>query len=217
VVSSLVRPFGKPFRVTPKGSGNESNQFDRYSFAWIASMITVTVFGLLVNIVPETSHVQGQFSPVAAWWSGINIVVLLIASLICFEKPRRLFHAFKLDEPAIVDDVPGQIVSLALDKAVVAVPTMARFQSKSVVLKLPGFAPFKSELRQVTQRRRTISRSGDKQSYYLHLHFELSDSARDSMIVKLYTGQYSQDIRDIDKVAVSLNLLLRSFGRTRTL
>jgi len=203
--------------VTPKGSGNESNQFDRYSFTWIASMITVTVLGLLVNIVPETSRVQGQFSPVAAWWSGINIVVLLIASLICFEKPRRLFHAFKLDEPAVVDDIPGQIVSLALDKAVVAVPTMARFQSKSVVLKLPGFAPFKSELRQVTQRRRSISRSGDKQSYYLHLHFELGGSAHDSMIVKLYTGQYSQDIRDIDKVAVSLNLLLRSFGRTRTL
>lgn len=217
VVSSLVRPFGKPFRVTPKGSGNESNQFDRYSFAWIASIIMITVLGLLVNIVPETAHVQGQFSPVAAWWSGINIVVLLIASLICFEKPRRLFHAFKLDEPAIVDDVPGQIVSLALDKAVVAVPTMSRFQSKSVVLKLPGFAPFKSELRLVTQRRRSISRGGDKQSYYLHLYFELIGSARDSMIVKLYTGQYSQDIRDIDKVAVSLNLLLRSFGRTRTL
>jgi|GEM_PF-6624353 len=124
---------------------------------------------------------------------------------------------YLLDEPAIVDDVPGQIVSLALDKAVVAVPTMSRFQSKSVVLKLPGFAPFKSELRLVTQRRRSISRGGDKQSYYLHLYFELIGSARDSMIVKLYTGQYSQDIRDIDKVAVSLNLLLRSFGRTRTL
>ncbi|PDT10418.1 glycosyltransferase [Rhizobium sp. M1] len=217
VVSSLVRPFGKPFRVTPKGSGNELNQFDRYSFTWIACMITVTVLGLLVNVVPETSHVQGQFSPVAAWWSGINIVVLLIASLICFEKPRRLFHAFKLDEPAVVDDVPGQVVSLALDKAVVAVPTMARFQSKSVMLKLPGFAPFEAELGQVTQRRRSVSRSGDKQAYYLHLYFELSGAARDSMIVKLYTGQYSRDIRDIDKVAVSLNLLLRSFGRTRTL
>ncbi|EJC83822.1 glycosyl transferase [Rhizobium leguminosarum bv. trifolii WSM2297] len=217
VVSSLVRPFGKAFRVTPKGSGNESNQFDRYSFTWIASVVTITVLGLLVNVVPETSHVQGQFSPVAAWWSGINIVVLLIASLICFEKPRRLFHAFKLDEPAVVDDVSGQIVSLALDKAVVAVPTMARFQSKSVMLKLPGFAPFKAELGQVTQRGRSVSRSGDKQAYYLHLYFELSGAARDSMIVKLYTGQYSRDIRDIDKVAVSLNLLLRSFGRTRTL
>ncbi|WP_311043877.1 glycosyltransferase family 2 protein [Rhizobium lentis] len=217
VVSSLVRPFGKPFRVTPKGSGNELNQFDRYSFAWIASLIAITVLGLLVNVVPETSHVQGQFSPVAAWWSGINIVVLLIASLICFEKPRRLFHAFKLDEPAVVDDVPGQVVSLALDKAVVAVPTTVRFQSKSVMLKLPGFAPFKAELGQVTQRRKSVSRSGDKQAYYLHLYFELSGSARDRLIVKLYTGQYSRDIRDIDKVAVSLNLLLRSFGRTRTL
>lgn len=37
------------------------------------------------------------------------------------------------------------------------------------------------------------------------------------MIVKLYTGRYSQDVRDIDKVAVSINLLLRTFGRTRTL
>jgi cellulose synthase (UDP-forming) len=42
VVSSLVRPFGKPFRVTPKGSSNEANQFDRYSFAWIAGLITIT-------------------------------------------------------------------------------------------------------------------------------------------------------------------------------
>ncbi len=36
------------------------------------------------------------------------------------------------------------------------------------------------------------------------------------MIVKLYTGRYSQDIPDIDKIAVSVDLLLRAFGRTRT-
>lgn len=217
VVSSLVRPFGKPFRVTPKGSGNEANQFDRYSFAWIAGLITITAIGLLINIVPETSNVQGQFSPIAALWAGINIVVLVIASLICFEKPRRLFHAFRLEEAATVDDVPGQVVSLALDKAVVAVPPKTRFQSSSVLLKLDGFAPFPTELKQVTQRRRSISRGGDRQAYYLHLHFELGAADRDRMIVKLYTGDYSQDIRDIDKVAVSVNLLLRSFGRTRTL
>jgi cellulose synthase (UDP-forming) len=216
-VSSLVRPFGKPFKVTPKGSSNEANQFDRYSFAWIAGLITITTIGLLINIVPETTNVQGQFSPIAALWAGINIIVLVIASLICFEKPRRLFHAFRLEEDVTVDDVPGQVVSLALDKAVVAVSPEARFQSSSVLLKLNGFAPFKTELKRVTQRRRSISRGGDRQAYYLHLHFELSAVDRDGMIVKLYTGQYSQDIRDIDKVAVSVNLLLRSFGRTRTL
>jgi len=37
-----------------------------------------------------------------------------------------------------------------------------------------------------------ISRTGDKQSYYLHLHFELDGQARDKLIVKLYTGPYSR-------------------------
>ncbi|MDK4717611.1 hypothetical protein, partial [Rhizobium sp. CNPSo 4039] len=60
------------------------------------------------------------------------------------------------------------------------------------------------------------SRGGDRQAYYLHLHFELEGAIRDQMIVKLYTGDYSRDIPELDKVAVSVNLLLRSFGRTRT-
>lgn len=217
VISSVVRPFGKPFRVTPKGSGNEAIGYDGYSLAWIAVLILATAIGLVINIVPETSHVEAQFSPIAACWSGINIVVLAIASLICFEKPRRLFDAFKLDEAVHVDGVPGRMVSLALDKAVVAVPPETRFASADVTLSLEGFSPFKTELRMVTQRRRSIARLGDKEAFYLHLHFDLSGSARDKMIVKLYTGRYSQDVRDIDKVAVSINLLLRTFGRTRTL
>ncbi|OEC96908.1 glycosyltransferase [Rhizobium sp. YK2] len=216
VVSSLIKPFGKPFRVTPKGSGNQANQFDKYTFAWIAALITITALGLIIDIVPETAQIQAQFSPIAAFWAGINIVVLVIASLICFEKPQRLFHAFKLDEPASVDDVPGRLVSLALDKAVVAVPVNSRFESKFVSLHLEGFAPFEAELKQVTQRGRSVNRRGDRQAYYLHLHFDLEGPIRDQMIVKLYTGDYSQDIRGIDKVAVSVNLLLRSFGRTRT-
>ena len=217
VISSVVRPFGKPFRVTPKGSGNEAIGFDGYSLAWIAALIVATAIGLVINIVPETSHIEAQFSPIAVCWSGINILVLAIASLICFEKPRRLFDAFKLDEAVHVDGVSGRIVSLALDKAVVAVPPETRFTSADVTLSLEGFSPFKTELRTVTQRRRSIARLGDKEAFYLHLFFDLSGSPRDKMIVKLYTGRYSQDVRDIDKVAVSINLLLRTFGRTRTL
>ncbi|WVT76840.1 glycosyltransferase (plasmid) [Sinorhizobium chiapasense] len=216
VVSSIVRPFGKPFKVTPKGTGNEANAFDAYTFTWIAGFITVTALGLLINIVPETARIQGSFSVIGAFWSGINIVVLVIASLICFEKPRRLFQAFKLDEPASVDGTPGRVVSLSLDKAVVAVPTEARFQSTAVTLRLDGFKPLQAELRQVTQRGGDITRSKDKRRYYLHLHYDLEGGERDRMIVKLYTGRYSQDIPDIDKVAVSVNLLLRAFGRTRT-
>ncbi|UTY45972.1 glycosyltransferase [Sinorhizobium fredii] len=216
VLSSLVRPFGKPFKVTPKGSGNEENLFDAYTFIWIAAFIVVTAAGLLINIVPETAHIEGSFSTVAALWSGINIVVLVIASLICFEKPRRLLQSFKLDEAAEVDGGAARLVSLSLDKAVVAVPTETRFKSTRVTLNLDGFPPLQTELKQVTQRRGDISRSGDRRRYYLHLHFDLRGFERDKMIIKLYTGNYSQDVADIDKVAVSVNLLLRAFGRTRT-
>ncbi|MGF6255069.1 glycosyltransferase [Ensifer sp. LBL] len=216
VLSSLVRPFGKPFKVTPKGTGNEANSFDAYTFTWIAAFIAVTALGLLINLVPETAQVQGAFSAIGAVWSGINIVVLVIASLICFEKPRRLFQAFKLDEPANVDGTPGRVVSLSLDKAVVAVPPEVRFESAQVTLRLDGFEPLQADLRQVTQRRGDISRIGDKRRFYLHLYYDLDGKERDRMIVKLYTGRYSQDIPDIDKVAVSVNLLLRAFGRTRT-
>ncbi|PDT49828.1 glycosyltransferase [Sinorhizobium fredii] len=216
VLSSLLRPFGKPFKVTPKGSGNEENLFDAYTFIWIAAFIVVTAAGLLINIVPETAHIEGSFSTVAALWSGINIVVLVIASLICFEKPRRLLQSFKLDEAAEVDGGAARLVSLSLDKAVVAVPTETRFKSTRVTLNLDGFPPLQTELKQVTQRRGDISRSGDRRRYYLHLHFDLRGFERDKMIIKLYTGNYSQDVADIDKVAVSVNLLLRAFGRTRT-
>ncbi|MCA1490676.1 hypothetical protein I6F11_07050 [Ensifer sp. NBAIM29] len=129
VISSLVRPFGKPFKVTPKGSGNEENVFDAYTFTWIADFIIVTAVGLVINIVPETARIEGAFSVIAALWAGINIVVLVIASLICFEKPRRLFQAFKLDESVSVDGSRGRLVSLSLEKAVVAVPTETRFKS----------------------------------------------------------------------------------------
>ena len=216
VISSLVRPFGKPFKVTPKGSGNEEGVFDAYTFAWIAGFIVVTALGIVINIVPETTRIQGAFSPIAALWAGINIMVLVIASLICFEKPRRLFQAFKLDESANVDGSPGRLVSLSLEKAVVAVPVETRFQSTRVRLILDGFETIEAELRQATQRRGDISRQGDMRRFYLHLHFDLHGAERNKMIVKLYTGRYSQDIPDIDKVAVSVNLLLRAFGRTRT-
>jgi hypothetical protein len=47
---------------------------------------------------------------IAALWAGIDIIVLVIASLICFEKPRRLIQAFKLDEAASVDGSAGRLI-----------------------------------------------------------------------------------------------------------
>lgn len=217
VLSSIVRPFGKPFQVTPKGSGNEENLFDAYSFAWIAALVGLTATGLLINIVPEWRQItDGRFSVVAFWWAGLNILVLMIAALACFERPRRLLDAFRTREAAVLDgEILGEAVSLALDKAVIAVPVGTRFTSSVIAVEVGDVPVFTGEIRSITRRRKRLGRARDTRYHYLHVHFDLTGEARDAMIRKLYTGAYSQDVADIDKSALSWGLFSRAFGPSR--
>lgn len=219
VISSIVRPFGKPFKVTLKGSGNEEGTFDAYSFTWIAVLIGLTVLGLVINIVPEWQRIaDGRFSVVAFWWAGLNVLVLLIAALACFERPRRLLDAFRTREAALLDgEVAGEAVSIALDKAVVAVPVGTRFASIDVSVKIADVPDFYGQIRNITRRRLRMGRRGDNRYHYLHIHYDLAGKARDCMIRKLYTGSYSQDVAEIDKSALSWGLMTRAFGPTRAI
>jgi cellulose synthase/poly-beta-1,6-N-acetylglucosamine synthase-like glycosyltransferase len=122
VIATLIKPFGTPFKVTPKGSGAEQNEFDAYTFTCSAILIALTATGVIINLVPEWSTiVKGEFSVVAMYWAGANIVVLVIASLICFERPRPPVDSFFIDEPARaqIDGrfLSGQLVSLSWNPA----------------------------------------------------------------------------------------------------
>jgi cellulose synthase (UDP-forming) len=44
--------------------------------------------------------------------------------------------------------------------------------------------------------------------------YTLDGACRDRMIVKLYTGRYSQDIHDLDKSAIAGGVWARMFGRS---
>jgi cellulose synthase (UDP-forming) len=99
VIANLIKPFGAPFRVTPKGSLNDKNYFDSYTFAAIALLIVVTTAGLVINLIPEWALIQpGEFGVLADYWAVVNIVVLALAAMICFEVPRRAREDFIADE-----------------------------------------------------------------------------------------------------------------------
>jgi cellulose synthase (UDP-forming) len=213
VVSSLARPFGKPFIVTPKGSANVQSDLDTYTFACLAILIALTSSGLVVNLVPEWARVApGEFSSIAAYWAVANIAVMVIASLICFEKKQHSPESsFRVGESARIDDVDGVAITLALDRAVVEVPIRTRFKSTTVTVRVQAVDPFQAEIVLVTRRSRW-GRRDRKPAHYLHLRYALAGQARDQMIVKLYTGRFTQDIREIDRPAVVLGLLQRVFG-----
>jgi len=210
VIQSVIKPFGKPFKVTPKGSGNEENEFDAYTFACIAILIAVTALGLVINILPEWSQVGlGEFSVVSVYWAVVNIVVLMIAALICFERPRPLLDSFKTDEPAWVraDDrsFKARLVNLALDNGILEVTSAPGIKDgDTICLELPDFPPLKARVTAVVPRRSGVT--------CLKFSYSVEGECRDRMIVKLYTGNYSQDIHELDRPAIVGGVWKRAFG-----
>ncbi|KNY21695.1 glycosyltransferase [Methylobacterium sp. ARG-1] len=215
VISSVIKPFGVPFRVTPKGSGNEENAFDAYTFFSIAFCIAVTALGLVINIVPEWSRIgEGEFSIVSAYWAALNILVLLVAALICFERSRPLLDSFATDEPARVvaadRSLSARIVSLSLDRGVASFPADPGMSpGDRIWIEMERFPHLEAKVEGAAPGKRG-------KPACVSFSYSLGGACHDAMIVRLYTGQYSQDIHDIDKSAIFGGLWKRLFGRSQT-
>jgi cellulose synthase (UDP-forming) len=210
VIATLVRPFGTPFKVTPKGSGNELDAFDAYTFACIASLIAVTALGLVINVVPEWTRIaDNPFSIVSIYWAGVNVAVLIIAALVCFEKTRPAVESFAINEPARASlgdrSVPVRLVSLSLVSGVAEFPRYAKpGLANELLIETVGFPPLRSRIEAIDELLDGVTR--------VRFRHNVDVDARDRLIVKLYTGDYSQDIQAIDKRAITQGIWKRAFG-----
>jgi len=99
-IASLIWPFGVPFKVTPKGGDNQTGVYDKTTFTVAGGLLLATIAGLVVNTVPETRIIRDSgFFPVAAMWAILNVVILFLVVLLCFEVPRkRKQERFELNE-----------------------------------------------------------------------------------------------------------------------
>ena len=121
VVASLIQPFGKPFRVTPKGSDAVNGaRVEFFSLGMILLCMGLTLLGLLLNVVPELAVVpHDEFFPIAMFWSLLNVVTLGLAALLCFEGPRlRKEERFLMAETAIAHDGETQVTVDIIDASV---------------------------------------------------------------------------------------------------
>jgi cellulose synthase (UDP-forming) len=211
VIASLVRPFGTPFRVTPKGTANERSDFDAYTFICIAVVIAVTALGVFINVVPEWSTIRHtEFSVVSLYWAAVNIVVLLIAALICFEKPRPFLDSFAIDEAAQAyrnaQAFAARLAALSLEDGTMDFPHDPGLATgDEVVVSASGFHRLPARVQMLFRHR-----DGSVSVRFTH---SLAGEARDQLIVKLYTGAYSQEIHHIDQRALVGGIWRRAFGR----
>lgn len=193
VLTSLVRPFGKPFRVTPKGSLSRTG-VDWVSFFAIMTVAALTGLGLLVNAFPGGQVLADrQFFPVAAAWALLNLVLLLLAALICFDAPRRRqeerFYIDRAAEARLGPAAPDQPVvsctaavrDLSLTGARLELPKGAP-QPAWVELRLAGIAG--------TLGGPVLSRRGTDVAIAFRPQPE---ATRDSLIAYLFSGAFSVD------------------------
>jgi len=103
IVSTLIKPHGHVFKVTPKGA-DAGAEYERTIFFACMALIVLTLGGLFINMIPEWRPVEDvEVVPLVALWCGINLVVLFLASLLCLQMPvRRQEERFDVAEPIIL-------------------------------------------------------------------------------------------------------------------
>ncbi len=194
VIASLIKPFGKPFRVTPKGSMSVGGrQVDSVTLTPILITLGLTLLGLLINVTPELAVVPfTEFFPIAVFWSGLNVFALALAALLCIEGPRlRREERFVLREPAVMQwggrSLPVELVDASVDgfhlrsdKPLPEWPAVA--DAMTLIVQDVG------EVALSTVRRWPNGCSG---------RFVMSDAQRDAMIRKLFSGDYSNHVERV--------------------
>lgn len=210
VIGSVIKPFGVPFRVTPKGVGGEAS-FDAYTFGCIFVLLVATAVGLFINVLPEWAVAKHfEFSIIAKYWGALNILVLGIAALICFEAPRVSNARFAADEPARLifphEQIAVRLVSISVDQSTVEVAgdLTARIGEETKI-EMSGIVPLPVKISAATLT--------DGRSELSLAHENLMSEARDQMITKLYTGAYSQEIEALKFGRVIGGLWARAFGK----
>ena len=101
-LATLIKPFGTPFKVTPKGSGITFRFGDPAVLVGAFVLILLTVGGLIKNrVAPSGAGHGAAVTIVAEAWALVNVVLLAVAALIALESPRpRKEERFPADEPA---------------------------------------------------------------------------------------------------------------------
>ena len=186
VLATLVKPFGHPFKVTPKGGTSQVSNYARNIFWTAGSMIGLTFLGLIINTIPEWRIVENvNVLPVVAFWSAINTVVLFLVCMLSLQAPmRRSEERLEIDEPIWVVAPNGTISTARIKDISLSGTGLEADESRALSVQTGDTVRvFITEVGFVAA---TVAR---KTGRFLGVQFNLPKSVeRDLLIRKLFTA-----------------------------
>ncbi len=216
IVAGIVRPFGRPFKVTAKGHSQKGITI-QWAFLWPHALLAaLTLLGMILNL-SSSSPVHGRqgYSPNIVW-SLFNAAILTLAAMSCIEPPRRRRdERFPVDERAFLRFsntstephkviVPVQMKDISLGGAAVSVQVgaTALIPASHDIDALIVNQSYEKNLLEIPAT--SVSSRGQ----LVALKFSDQNEIRHALIRKLYMGDYHREIERISASAVFTNLVL---------
>lgn len=191
VATGIVKPWGHPFRVTAKGRTTDGVTIQWAIVTPFIAMAGATLLGMLIHLSPySTLKVMPGYS-LNVIWSLFSIAVLVLAMQVCVEPPRRrLNERFATHEPALLTLPNSRTLSclvsdLSVGGAQLACPEGSPEQWNDMA---PGRLTFVAD--GTTVRFRPVR----TQANDLAVSFDDDAGTRRTMIGKLFTGGYSNEV-----------------------
>ena len=202
VIASVIRPFGAPFRVTPKGSAS-TGAADLLTAGILAGLWTATAVGLALEAVPSAD--RSDFSAAAVLWAVLLLPALTVALLIAIPRRHlRMSERFTIDLDLTAETSAGigtvRVEDMSTGGAALLVPPAAplrRRSGESAALILPDGTRLEGRL----------IRRGDR----LALHWgELPPLAHRRLVEFLFSGRFSSVPLQVRDEAALYGTILRT-------
>ncbi len=203
VLSSLVKPFGTPFKVTPKDRSSLNAGGDPAAKWELALIIILTVGGIIAGC-----NAPGQFYSqtgllIATCWALCNLVLFGLTLLSVSQRPRlRGEERFPIGRPgslAVKERTQScTVVDLSLTGALIG-----------GAANLAVGQPVRISLDDLSALSGTVVRKiGDNIGI---LFTDLAKAEKDKLIVYLYTSGFYNQVREINPFQVLWRLLTKAF------
>jgi cellulose synthase (UDP-forming) len=200
VVATLIKPFGAPFRVTPKGQDG-GVVGDPWAVGVVAALIALSVGGIAFSRLCPDVVSDPASRIVATGWAMSNLLLLAVMLLCLLQKPRlRAQERFPVNEPGRLhlggELLPCRVVDLSLEGALVEVPASPHLgDTCDLTLEEVGLLP-------ATVARVDRGRLG--------LQFgALPEASRDRLITMLYATGRTNAVGVVDRFEVLQRVIWR--------
>jgi cellulose synthase (UDP-forming) len=211
VLATLVRPFGAPFRVTPKGRANIGKGGDPIAIWGLIVLIVLTVGGIIVGCNSAARSTSPTGLIIATGWAFCNLVLFGLTLLAVAQQPRlRGEERFPISRSG---SLTGRgwtrtcsVVDLSLSGVFVA-GVEGLDVGDEVRFSLDGIGPFLGRIVRKAGRNEAGIQFG-----------EMPAADRDRLVVYLFTSDLTNQIQEMNPFCVLWQLLKGAvFGPRRSM